>query len=215
MKRLLSILLLAACTCLFGASCDGITSPDGDDIRHAVIKVRGIPDPMFTQLKAWAANSFTRGYLQGKYPNRWLSINYIECTNGERFPITIATMLDCLTKEDVSRTYVQCVKWILNNHHDTHPSSDLGPCDWADNWTPGLAPDELPGECSVEGIDEEDIIRAALPEPPPLWVQVALISGGVFGPAGVLCPLWMEGCPDDPLGDEEEEPNGPAPDGDR
>jgi hypothetical protein len=197
MKHLLALTMII----LLALGCDGfsLTTPDGGDMARLEQQIAGIPSSALLELKVWAANRYTAGYLHGQANgNRWKKIGTIYCPGAAGKDVHLHEALDCLNSFQ-TLTYAACLTRILNAHQDSPDGATTGePCHWHDVFTPGYAPDELPGECEPESVDAERIVLALLGPPPPLEIQMLFFGAGLFGASGALCPLAAWGCPDDP-----------------
>jgi hypothetical protein len=194
-----SLLVMVAMMALGGCSV-----VDGDDIealeQSVSLKV------VTPEMRVWAANRFTAGYVLGRVNNcPGCTLGWVECPGFGRKVVEVREMLRCLNTHQDS-LYLSCLAALLGDAKDAMvPEGKEGECFW-DEYFYGFAPDELPPQCNpdFDGDDVDtarvivDAVLMGLPDPPPPHIQLLMISGGLFGPAGVICPLDRWGCPGTP-----------------
>jgi hypothetical protein len=221
MKSLLLITLFA-----FSLGCSKL---DDDTLRDQGTQIgASISDDQMTRLKRFGANRYAHGRLDGR--RRALKIGTVECFSDEdskkpeaKYDLLVEDMLECLLK-DSTATYFTCAKEFIQERlaefKASNPVGEYPTCghDYADiKWTPGFDPEDDP-YYDEEGHDLSSVLRIiiGMHKPPPPEIQAILAAVGLLGRMGVLCPLEIDGCPDDPTDPGTwQEPAPPDHGGDR
>ena len=227
MRRSLSLLLPSALGLVFVFA--GCSMLDDDTLREQGTRMAvSLSDDQMDRLKRFAANRFAQGRLSGK--RQTLKIGTVECFADEddkkpevKYDFLVEDMLDCLLKSSTN-TYFTCasdfIRERLVEFKSANPTGEHPTCgrDYEDiKWTPSFHPEEDPYYDESEH-DLSDVIRVilGLHEPPPPEIQAILAAVGLLGRMGILCPLEIDGCPDDPTDPGTwQEPAPPDHGGDR
>lgn len=193
----------------------GCSALDDDTLKDQGTRMAGIlTEDQQLRLQQYAANRFARGRITGlSRHNGAAKIGTVECYADEddkdpsvKYDYLVEDMHDCLLKVSTN-SYFDCaeefIRERLEEFTSSHPVGEYPTCghDYADiKWVPKYDPEDDPDYDPINH-DLTDVLRAALgwPEPPPPEIQAILVAAGLLGPFPLLCPLDMDGCPENPL----------------
>jgi hypothetical protein len=200
--------------------------PDPGDWSDLEAAVGAMPLSQQRTLRRFGANRFGQGLLSNLKSNKRIGSFdcYEDMEDTSKFRvqhITAGQMMACLVRS-FTDTWETCAAAIIMSTVDRLKSENLRKgasttpdCSDADSiaWEDGFDPAEQK-LLSEDTQSIGDSLRIILPEPPPLEIQMMFAGAGLFGPAGILCPLAKWGCPDTPNGPPGQNPGESPPGGD-